>query len=329
MRLRIAVEVGMRRTLIDAETLAAFIDGTMPAAERERVAAVLASDAEQYRIFTDATRITSLARMEDTRVADTGDGDTHAANFPTLGSPSRRRAALRIGSMLAAAAIVGVVALSRGAAPADTLAVIRQIRIADASGAGAMDRALGAGWGEGDHPIVRGDGADSDMFVAPSRLGALVAALTIAGTLADSTAWTHTTSVLASTLSGVSGAAPLAAQLERDDMRAAATRDARARQVRQLSGDTAAFDAGAWVEGARLSLRAGRTENLRSDAPLRIALPSVIESLESHRDATAWRDALRGLRAMNVSRDTTAATLDRLVREVVSALPTAGDARVR
>src|SRR5687768_3876572 len=47
----------MSRERIDHETMAAFLDGRLAGAERERVLRVIAAHPEEYEVFADAARV--------------------------------------------------------------------------------------------------------------------------------------------------------------------------------------------------------------------------------------------------------------------------------
>jgi ferric-dicitrate binding protein FerR (iron transport regulator) len=88
---------------IDAETLAAFLDGKLEPAERERVLRILAEQPEEYEVFVDAAHI--AARLE--RSTRTGGAEARRVSGATRRYPRAKwTVPLAIAASVAAIALI-------------------------------------------------------------------------------------------------------------------------------------------------------------------------------------------------------------------------------
>lgn len=305
---------------IDDEMLAAFIDNTLAPAERARVAAMLSTDPMRYQEFIDAASI--VAELEaplaaKQRGAAGADAPVRQRNWLAIGAP-----------VLLAAGIAAVLWLRphRDVAPLTTYAVLQQRPIVAAGGADAVQRALGTGWDQPQWSAVRGGGGAMTLAAGVrARLGARAVELEVAGAANDSVAARAVAESLAALLGAAPGAAPVVAQLRAQPMGDAAERATRTAQLRALSGDTAAFDAGVWVEAVRLRLRRPAADALAKDGVELQQLAAVMRALQASADAPDWTPALVAMRALRDKQDGTVATQRELVDAIVAALPGEGD----
>lgn len=306
----------MTHPMIDDETMAAFIDGSLPVAERARVMRLVASDRAVHLAYVEAA--TLAADLRDAELSPSVRSVATAAS-------ARRRLLFVAVPALAVAALALVVLRTRAGTAPDGGALLTGTTLVTEGGAGSLDRALGADWDEPGWPVVRGGGASALPTGLSARIGARVVALELAATANDSVSARRIAGALEALLGTATGAAPIAAQITADPIADRPARALRHLQLRALSADPAAYDAGAWTEAARLALRAGHAEYLRSDGSARAALPAVMHGLETSRDAVRWTDALSALRVLAATRATDQPSLQRLVAAVMSALPSEGN----
>jgi hypothetical protein len=264
---------------IEHETLAAFLDGKLKPAERERVLRILAENPEQYEVFADAARVAAELR-----------GDA------VVPIESRRRPEKRwlvAVPVLAAAGLAAVVLAPRlldgGALSPVELA--GRLTVVSTPGAGSLAAKLGASWDQPGWSVMRGSGVEAAEPARAFRLGARATDVEIAIRAEDSTALGVVGTELVDLLSRVDAGAASAAQYRRivavGASVAASDREAAARSLRALMGESVWFDLGAWTEAARVAAMAGNDADLRSVGE---SLPAIMNQMAE--DSTQRRDAV-------------------------------------
>lgn len=271
---------------IDDETLAAFIDGTLPSDERSRVMETLAREPEVYAEFLEAAQVAGAVAV--TGVAPKGKAASARSRW--------RRNLLFVGPFLAAAGLAGVLVLRSGRRDATSLAdeLIRPTAI----GTGAVARELGPGWYQGGWPALRSDqvGAGADLA---GRLGALSVQLLFAQRSRDPNAMLLVTSALGRALSQVPGSGPLTFRLKR--LRVSEEPEQVTRDLRKLLGEAAAYDAGVWLETTRIALLHADAAHVLGRSDANEALDSLLAALEAD-TARGWDPVLVQLRALRSGR---------------------------
>lgn len=297
----------MNHERLDEETLAAFLDGTLPAAERASVLHELANNPEAYAEFLDAASVAAAAN------ADIAPGVARAER------PRRwRRSMLLAGPVLAAAGIAAVIFVARGPRAGDTIDLMQGAQLASASGAGSVDASLGGDWDQPAWSVVRGGEISTASAGTAARAGARVAQLAYAASAADSVAWQRVSAILGDLVSSIEGSGPIAQQLRSGVMLDRDQRATLARQLRELSGAPSAFDVGAWLETARLATASGRQDYFRADGDARASLRRVTAAIE--RDHPSWSVVISQLKAIeNEAVDVSRVRL--LVDSAMAALP--------
>lgn len=275
----------MNRERLDDEMVAAFLDGTLPPAERASVLHKLATNPEAYAEFLDAASIAASANAD----VVTGLERTKRAR-------RWRRSMMLAGPMLAAAGIAAVILVARDPRPNDTIDLMQGAQLASAAGAGSVDTALGSDWDRPGWSVVRGGEASTASAGTAARVGARVAQLEYAAAAADSVAWQRVAATLADLVTSIEGGGPVSQQLRGGAMRGAGDRATLARQLRELSGSPSAFDAGAWLETARLATASGRLDYFRAEGNARATLRDVIPAVE--RDHPTWSLIISQLKAL-------------------------------
>jgi hypothetical protein len=274
---------------IDPETLAAFLDGTLSASDRERLLRAAAQGGVAYDQLIEAQALLydGVARVEATRlpVAVTSDAvsEGRASNGARWWT---RGAAWKLGAILAAASIAGIL-VQRAVGSPDASPTAGTVRHVMALAAGANpDSAFGAGWHQIDWSITRGASQSSaDDGVYAFRLGVRFVDLAVALSSND----TSTRRILSQTLVALASNAeigsPVAGRIEA--LSAASGRPTVAEvssvgdDLRTLVNHPVAYDAAVWTESARAGARANQTEFFARDgAPIR-ELQRIIAQLEA------------------------------------------------
>jgi hypothetical protein len=263
---------------IDDETLAEFLDGTLSQERRRVVLRELATNPQRYADLLAVAPIAAEART---------------AEDLTLGPRAAGRSWLDVAKiavpLLAAACIAAVVALPRGGAhTADIVALMQRERITTVTGAGALERALGPGWDEPGWSTFRGTGSGGGSSGVAVRLGARFAQLEFAASAHDSLATTTTVARLTGLLGELSGAGPVTAKLHTTAAMENASRAALGRQMRELTVLPAAFDAGAWLETARLATLSDDTQFFARDGDGIAILQAIVRALNRNPPTAEW-----------------------------------------
>ena len=272
---------------LNEETLAAFIDGALPAAEHERVLRALAADPDLYADFLEAARTADSARVP-------APVTLHGQARPE----AKRRPRLLFVPILAAAGIAAVLWFPRNQRAADAIDLIPSSALAAAGrppGAGGVPlRWVEPGWG-----VARGGNAAQVADGVAARVGARMVQLEFAAAAGDMSAVQRTTPAIIALISSFDGAGPVSEQLRGTVATTSGERAVIARQLRTLSGASAAFDAGVWLELARLSIAAGRSEFFAVDGNARAVLRHAIAALEHDGAARRWSDVLAHLKTLD------------------------------
>ena len=318
---------------IPDETLAAFIDNALPVAERARVAAILATDHAQRDLLLTAASVSADAAaataspnatpwvIARTRVQE---------ETRTTTTTSRSGILLVLCPMLLAASLVAFVYYGRSApnaprATPDAFVLLSAAAVLHDSGANALERTYGTHWDEPGWRVVRGGRGMELAAGVRARIGARAVELELAALARDTVAARRAATALESLLGAAPGAKPLMVQLQAQPIVAHDKRQQRNARLRTLSGDTAAFDAGAWLESARIALLSNRADFLAPDGAARYALRRVIWAVSSSRDAADWPEAIDALKALDATSTADVSTLRQLVAAVMAALPGEGD----
>jgi hypothetical protein len=241
---------------IDAETLAAFLDGKLEPAERERVLRILAEQPEEYEVFVDAAHI--AARLE--RSTRTGGAEARRVSGAT-----RRYPRAKWTVPLAIAASVAAIALIPGLTSDDEtlpIELARHLAVVSSPGPGSLAARLGSDWDQPGWSVTRGGGAGVPEQALAFRLGARATDVEIALNAADTTALRLVGENLLELVSGIDGGAGAAAQyrqlLSQGTLTSAEARRSAAAGARGLTADSPWFDLGAWSESARIAAAAGQ-----------------------------------------------------------------------
>ncbi len=279
MRAIRALEVLMSNDRIDAETLAAFIDGTLTGVERDRVLRVLGEDAEQYRVFADASR--SLEEIG----ADLRSGDAPPS---TIGR-TRRRWLMMIPVLAAAAVLVVVFPRRRVEGPLSGL--VDGAALVSTPGNGSLAAGLGGDWDQPGWTVSRGDDGAPSSSARGFRLGARVVAIDIAREAGDQAALKSLAASVVQILLESPGGGPVAAAYRNLSAGDAIPSRERvllaAAEARAMGSETAWFDLGEWAEAARLATLAGAFGQLSSESPLARAALEVAGRLARNGDPEA------------------------------------------
>ena len=277
----------MSKQRIDPETLAAFLDGTLSASDRERLLRAAAKGGTVYQQLIEAQALlydgVAGAEASSPRISV-------AAAKPSESRPSTRgrwwmRHSWKLGAILVAASVVGVVLKRRAELHnvSPTAGTVQHV-IALAAGVN-LDSAFGVGWDRIDWSITRGPSQSVDDGVYAFRLGVRFVDLAVALSANDTSARHALGQTLVALASGAETGSPVAARIE-----ALAAADQRptveevsgiCEDLRTLVNHPAAYDAAVWTESARAGARANQaTFFARDGRPMR-ELKRVIAELEA------------------------------------------------
>lgn len=315
---------------LDAEQLAAFLDGTLPPAERAEVMKILASNQEAYREFLEAQAL--LAELD---APDDASETSNTLPAPAP-SPASVQAHARNGSrtryFLFAAPILAAAALSvvllrpdvNGASATESM--YAAMLPGWSAGSGAVEARLGVGWNEPPWSSVRGTedalSRDSRAF----RLGVRLAELEVAVAAEDTVAAQQSLLLVERVLESVDLGAPVSA--EAAQVRSSGTyRDGNVRRrlvarTRAVTGVSYAVDLGMWLGAARLAALGADTAFFATNTPAHSAWREVREHVVNADSAARWSGVVSAVDEMYDARQAPGA--DRalaLVERAFSALP--------
>lgn len=278
----------MTNERVDDETMAAFLDGSLSAPEREGVLRILSESPDAYQDFVEMAGVLNAVR------------DAAPPSLIVSRVAEHRRFMMRAAvSLLAAASIVGIAVLARRDGGADPITTAQSLALAEKTGAGILDRSLGQGWDQPAWSTVRGatDAAAGRGHAA--RLGVRAVQLEVAATARDSVAHRRAAASLVSLLASVEGSGPLADRVAGTFADAATDRAALLAQMRRLSAGEVAFDLGAWIEVLRLSARSSVAGRVSPDVGGELeALRRVVERMRRGSDSATWAPAIAPLDAL-------------------------------
>lgn len=268
----------MTREHIEHETLAAFLDGRLEPAERERVLRILAENPEEYEVFADAARV--AAEMRGPAVVPIESRQRNANRWRVV-------VPVLVAAGLAAVAIAPRLLREGALSPAE---LASRLTVVSQPGAGSLAAKLGASWDQPGWSVMRGNAVEVTDSARAFRLGARATDVEIAIRAEDSTALGAVGEELVDLLGGVDAGAASAAQFRRIvEFGASASESDRteaARSLRALMGQSVWFDLGAWTEAARVAALAGNEGDLRSLAdPLRGIIDRMTEDVTQVRNA--------------------------------------------
>jgi hypothetical protein len=251
---------------IDPETLAAFLDGTLSASDRERLLRAAAQGGAVYEQLIEAQALLydGVAGTEAIAPRVSVTAAPPAANRSPGEDPWWMRHAWKLGAILVAAGIAGIIFKRRADLPnaspnASLTAGTVQHVMALAAGANP-DSAFGVGWDRIDWSITRGRTQSVDDGVYAFRLGVRFVDLAVASSSNDTSARHALGQTLVALASGAETGSPVAARIE-----ALAAADQRptveemssiCEDLRTLVNHPAAYDAAVWTESARAGARA-------------------------------------------------------------------------
>ncbi len=276
---------------VDDETLAAFLDARLSAAERARVLQAIADEPKLYEHFFEAAHLIAEEAATEESPGERGD-------VPDDAPRTWRRRLLVAVPLLAAAAIAGVMVQRSRADSSDVVALMEGVRLASVSGPGSVQRALGDNWDQPGWSVVRGAESSSASAGTVARLGARMTQLAFSARAADTVAYAVSAARARALLTTIAGSGPLAATLAALPITASADRATLARRIREVSGEPTAFDVGGWLETARLSYLNGADDFAASGSAAAATLHRITDALGRAPPDSRWEDIERHLRAI-------------------------------
>jgi tellurite resistance protein len=291
----------------DDEMLAAFIDGRLSAAERDRVMHALASDPEQYSEFLEAAQIADAARGE----------------APARSAESWRRAMTYAVPILAAASVATLIWLPGRQTVPDTIDLMQSAPFIARVPSGSAPRALPTEWEQPGWSVVRGGREQVAGDGTAARLGVRLVQLEFASAAEDSAAVERIAPEIVGLLGSISGAGPAGEQLRHPKAITTAERALIARMLRTLSRAPAAFDAGAWIEMARLSAATDREQFFAEDGGARRSLRAVTTAIaDGGASPQEWSEVLPHLRTIDRTSAGDLSAIRLQLDSAMAALPT-------
>lgn len=278
---------------IDAETLAAFLDGRLSAAERADVLRQLARSPDDYEWFIEAAGIQR-------------DLEADSLVTPITSARSKLGRMRWPAALLAAAAIATllIVPITNSSAR-EPWQLLQAGSLVGAGGNGSLDAALGAGWDAQPWDVVRAGRARAlPASQVEFRAGVYAADLHLALQAADRQAAGPAASRLLDVLGQVDASGPIAAAITELSARAnpGATRSGELlADLREFLGNSAWYDLGVWIEQARLAAQSGNTGFFSSEA--KATLSDIIDDLELGPPARTRADTLQSILRQPVTPD--------------------------
>ena len=165
----------MSEERIDPETLAAFLEGGLAPAERERVVRALAESPDAYADFIEAA---AVAREVD---AD-ADAPVAPATVVPINASKSRRTSWYLGSVLLAAGIAAIVVAKRGpasATDAGTAIMLAQATHVVPVHSGAVATILGESWDQPPWSVARSGESGAGDAARAFRAGARYAEMEV------------------------------------------------------------------------------------------------------------------------------------------------------
>jgi hypothetical protein len=248
-----------------AEDIAALLDGTASATEREMLLRRLAGSPELHATLVEAMAIrTAMQAVNEAGTdavaqnAQREDAPPSDSRVPTSVPRWSQGRIVAVCALLAASlGVVVYLRVAQNAPKRDVIQIAEATQIHGARGAGSLSRVLGADWDAPTWAVVRGDASAREQSSRTFRAGVRVAQLFAASNANDAPAVTDAAQRLRELLVASAGSAPLSMQLSElaatggfSDVR---VRGVLAEQLRTVLGDADWFDLGVWIETARLA----------------------------------------------------------------------------
>jgi hypothetical protein len=177
---------------VDLSAIAAFIDGRLSGAERDRVAKLIAESDEAFEVYAGAVGARSDIGGGESVISLTERRDSRPRRWWVAAVPVAAAAALLIAVLPRmqgrggdAANDLSTAILSPLISPSTVRPLVAQSTPGTASGSAQLAVALGSGWDEQRWSVTRGSGATLVDSVAALRLGVRATDLQVALTLGD------------------------------------------------------------------------------------------------------------------------------------------------
>lgn len=318
----------MTTTHIDPELLAAFLDGTLSAQEREQVLRAIASSPAAYAEFSEAAGIRgALYEADHAPTVATQAVLTLSESTSRSPAPPRRWSRLAMpAALLAAAMTMVLVSRQTSVRGGSALLVAQSLRVAGATGSGALTRALGAGWDEPGWGNQRGSDDARQSPGRAFRVGVRFAQLEVAINAGDTIAVFRAKDLLQTLLRDTEGAAPLAREL--DELWRPVQNPARSGQgaigtdLRNIVAEPDWFDLGVWCGAAQIAARAAQPAFFAPDGTPVAELARLMRVQATPLEQ--WRDATRGLAPMAEGTWQSAGGMTNLLRVLTTLAADAG-----
>lgn len=279
----------MSNERIDPETLAAFLDGTLSARERERVLRVAAQGGEAYDQLIEAQALLydGVSGDEATPLtvsvaseSPSGSASSTSRRWWTTGT------AWKLGAFLVAATVAGIVLVQRRATSPNTSLTAGTVQHVMALADGAdPDSAFGAGWHQIDWSITRGASESASDGIYAFRLGVRFVDLAVAVSSRDTSARRLLGETLVALASSAETGSSVAGRIE---ALAAAGKRPTVEEVSSVGDDLrtlvnhpAAYDAAVWTESARAGARAKQATFFAPNGTPMQELKRIIAELEA------------------------------------------------
>lgn len=307
----------MNNERIDPETLAAFLDGTLPAADRERLLSALARGGVAYEDLIEARVLLDAASAGATEEKSRPPPAAPALSFDPFGERRiewwRRGKTWGVGAFLTAASIATVVLLQRRSTADAATPLVRVIQSVSAGVGGTADVEAALGLGR-DHPgwnRVRGASESVSERGRAFQMGVRFADQDVAFAAGDTAAGRAILGALARLAGEVETGAPVAARIRyladsRAPPPAAADRRQVAAELRDLVREPHWFDLGAWSEAARFAAHSRQATFFAPNGPAMRELARIVAALDEapeaeRRAAESIVEPLRQLSQMPVA----------------------------
>ena len=277
----------MSNERLDPETLAAFLDGTLSASDRERLLRTAApgGDAYEHLIEAQALLYDGVAVEEARPLAVSVASDPPAKN---RASTSARwwtsGTTWKLGALLMAASVTVIVLRWRAGLPdaSPTSGTVKHV-MALAAGTNP-DSAFGAGWHQINWSITRGASQPADDGVYAFRLGVRFVDLAVALSSSDTSTRRMLSRTLVALASNAETGSPVAVRIEAlagADRPTVEEVSSVGDDLRTLVVHRAAYDAAVWTEAARAGARANHSTFFARDGTPMKELRRVIAELEA------------------------------------------------
>jgi hypothetical protein len=312
----------MSEAQIDPEQLAAFLDGTASATERDAVLQEIASSGRAYAEFVEAAAL--IREMEPALTVASG-GEVKPSEERTADSGSRRR-----GYIVSLALLAACLALFFGVRRfrshnGDVIQLAQATQPSGPTGAGSIAKTLGVGWDEPGWSVTRGAETTRGTTERAFRAGLRFAQMEFAVNARDSVATGVAATRLEALLSDIGGSAPVSARLYQMSQPSSfgdvASRARLASQLRDLLEASDRFNLGVWTGAAQISATNGQTSFFSADGEALAQLTTLLAaSPQPQNQWLAVTEALKEVRrAGNQDMNALAAIRAQLVKVVSAA----------